>query len=122
MLGVRTVMKQLLEAIAYIHSKNVVHRDIKVSIYTQCQPCADVRDVQPENILLDDNLGVKLTDFGFATVLYDNQRLTGTYLHPVCLHSEVTGELCGTMGYLSPELLRANMYDNAPGYGKEADL
>jgi phosphorylase kinase gamma subunit len=31
-------------------------------------------------------------------------------------------ELCGTPGYLAPELLRASMYENAEGYGKEVDL
>ncbi len=30
--------------------------------------------------------------------------------------------LCGTPGYLAPELLRASMYENAEGYGKEVDL
>ena len=32
---------------------------------------------QPENILLDDNLNVKLSDFGFAMVLSPNEELTG---------------------------------------------
>lgn len=31
-------------------------------------------------------------------------------------------ELCGTPGYLAPELLRASMYENAEGYGKEIDM
>ncbi|XP_023220436.1 phosphorylase b kinase gamma catalytic chain, skeletal muscle/heart isoform-like [Centruroides sculpturatus] len=31
-------------------------------------------------------------------------------------------ELCGTPGYLAPELLRASMYENAEGYSKEVDL
>lgn len=32
---------------------------------------------QPENILLDDNLNVKVSDFGFATVLGADEELTG---------------------------------------------
>ena len=32
---------------------------------------------QPENILLDDNLNIKLSDFGFATVLGPEEELTG---------------------------------------------
>lgn len=43
-------MRQLLESITYIHSKNIAHRDIK-----------------PENILLDiETQDVKLIDFGIA--------------------------------------------------------
>ena len=31
-------------------------------------------------------------------------------------------DLCGTPGYLAPEVLKVSMYDNAEGYGKAVDM
>ena len=69
--------------IDHLHSHNVVHRDIKM-----------------ENILLNDKFGIKLTDFGFAKLLSDGERLY---------------ELCGTLSYLAPEMIRASMGVNLAG-------
>jgi len=67
------------------------------------------RDIKPENILLDQDYNVKVTDFGFAKVLQPTERLY---------------EVCGTPGYLAPELLKAGMVEKheCTGYGQEVDV
>lgn len=36
--------------------------------------------------------------------------------------SPLSPELCGTPGYLAPEILKCSMDETHPGYGKEVDL
>ena len=47
-------------------------------------------------------------------------KLLSTYWQ-VVLHA-IFSELCGTPGYLAPEVLAVSMYENYPGYGKEVDM
>jgi len=70
----KDVARQILEAIRYVHSKNVVHRDLK-----------------PENILfVGDTL--KITDFGFAAIYDKRVGLTQSCGTPEYVAPEILDE------------------------------
>jgi len=69
---------QLVNAVEYLHTRNVAHRDIKL-----------------DNILLDDNFQLMLIDFGFA----EEWRLKSTENFDDLCRAKVMG----TKGYISPE-------------------
>ena len=56
---------------------------------------------------MNEKFGIKLTDFGFAKKLE-----TGEALH----------DLCGTLSYIAPEMIRAELGTNPDGYGREVDM
>jgi len=80
----RFFLSQMLDVIGYMQSKGVVHRDLKL-----------------ENILVDDQMNLKVADFGFAT-----------YKKITKLHS-----YRGTMTYMAPEIKEGKTYN-----GKEIDV
>ena len=58
------------------------------------------RDIKPENLILQDvsfNSPVKLVDFGFSTTLQQVKDKPNAYL-------------CGTRGYLAPEVIKDRNY------------
>ena len=57
---------------------------------------------------LDENLNIKVSDFGFATFIEHDEELT---------------ELMGTPAYLSPEVLKCSMsMGGIEGYGRPTDV
>ncbi|CUG92028.1 protein kinase, putative [Bodo saltans] len=74
---VRRYVREALQGLAYLHSRGIVHRDVK-----------------PGNMLLSSDGSVKLTDFGTSRKLEN------------AAESVQTGTVVGTVPYLAPECVR----------------
>lgn len=80
----RYFLNQMIDVLSYMQSKNVVHRDLKL-----------------ENILVDEQINLKVADFGFAT--YKKINKLKSYR--------------GTMTYMAPEIKEGKQYD-----GRQIDI
>lgn len=70
----RYFVKQVIQACQYLHNNKVIHRDLKLG-----------------NLFINDEMDIKIGDFGLATRLdYDGERKR---------------TLCGTPNYIAPEVL-----------------
>lgn len=75
-------VKDLLEALKYLHENDIVHRDLK-----------------PENLLYENNgddARLKIADFGLSKIM-EKEVMMNT--------------VCGTPGYCAPEILKGRRYD-----------
>lgn len=83
------LMKQVCHGVRHLHEQNIIHRDLK-----------------PENILLchaEEDTNCKVADFGLSKLFPEDAR------------DLQTQTLCGTPGYVAPEVL------NREPYGVEID-
>ena len=104
---VQYLMKQIVSAIAYIHSMNVIHRDLKLeNIMVNFDS-----DIDKQNLNMM-KAKVKIIDFGCSIVIPSQNNFCFTAL--------------GTPGYMDPLLLKEYYYkekrENLKGYGKEVDI
>lgn len=70
---IRYFVRQIAHACLYLHNNKIIHRDLKLG-----------------NIFINDDMKIKLGDFGLATRMEDAERKY---------------TLCGTPNYLAPEIL-----------------
>jgi serine/threonine protein kinase len=72
----RRLFRQLVSAVDHIHMANVVHRDLKL-----------------ENVLLDKNRNILVTDFGLGRTFEEDIKMRVCYFNPdVLWHAQ----LCST--------------------------
>jgi len=79
--GLLELFATICDAVAYAHQRGIIHRDLK-----------------PSNILVDAQAMPKVLDFGLA------KQLVG----PVETLASMTGQVFGTLPFLSPEQVRGN--------------
>ena len=82
----KKMFRQIVTAVAHCHASGVVHRDLKC-----------------ENILLDEQMNVKVCDFGFAALVQSPTVNLTTH--------------CGSYAYAAPEILT-----NKPYVGAQSDV
>ncbi|XP_031243667.1 serine/threonine-protein kinase 33 isoform X2 [Mastomys coucha] len=86
----RLIIQSLASAIAYLHNKDIVHRDLKLE------------NIMVKSSFIDDNnevnLNIKVTDFGLA-VQKHGSRSEG-----------MMQTTCGTPIYMAPEVINAHDY------------
>uniref|UniRef100_A0A803LCW9 Protein kinase domain-containing protein n=1 Tax=Chenopodium quinoa TaxID=63459 RepID=A0A803LCW9_CHEQI len=80
----RPYFLQLISGVEYLHQKMVAHRDLKL-----------------ENLLIDGNFNLKISDFGLSAIMNNSYLLR---------------QNCGSLQYAAPELI-----SNEPYYGTQVD-
>ena len=104
---VQHLMRQIVDALVYIHNRNIIHRDLKLeNIMVNFD---SEKDKEELNMM---KAKIKIIDFGFAILLQSDYSLTDTAV--------------GTLLYMDPKILEEfnnkALNDKNRGYGKEADI
>ena len=90
---IAVMFRQILSGLAYLHSNNIIHRDLKLENIL-------INDIEKSKATNEDLFLLKIIDFGTAKIFDKNKRL---------------GTIVGSIYYIAPEVLMKK-------YGKECDM
>ena len=90
---IAVIFKQLLSGLAYLHSHNIVHRDLKLENIL-------IQEIEKSKTTGEDLFNIKIIDFGTARIFDNNKK---------------PQSIVGSSYYIAPEVLNQK-------YGKECDL
>lgn len=108
----RKIIKQVLEAVKYLHTQGIAHRDLKVN-----PPGGVTQLPQPENLLCgDDELHILVADFGLSRMFGENEAM-----ETQCGSLEYTGAMI-THIHLIHHVIAAPEVLAGQGYTKACDL
>ena len=90
---IAVIFRQLLSGLAYLHSNNIVHRDLKLENIL-------IHEIEKSKATGEDLFNIKIIDFGTARIFDKNRK---------------PQSIVGSSYYIAPEVLRQR-------YNKECDL
>ena len=88
------IFLQCMEGLCYIHHKNIIHRDIK-----------------PDNILIDNNMIIKIGDFGVSALKIENNNIVLKLTQDQITKMKCHGTFVGTRPYMAKEVLEYKEYN-----------
>ena len=114
-LYIQKIMKQITAGLEYMHSKKIIHRDIKLENillnFDKYQNLAIKGNLPPkvkyENISLGDSFTVKIADLGFSKDIES---------------SDVTATILGTPINMSPDIIQNYVSSETKSYNTSVDL
>ena len=114
---IQYLMLQLVEGIKYIHSKNIIHRDIKLqnilihfkNIRRKSEEdTIDFNELKYNDLL---NCTIKIIDFGLSTILGPNELATSYVGNPYNMDP-----------FIIKEYQKNGGFDKSQGYNEKADI
>ena len=78
----KRIINELISGLKYLYQQSIVHRDLK-----------------PQNILIDNNFTIKISDFGLAKIHNEDE-------------NSLMNTICGSPMYMAPEIMKYNKYDS----------